>query len=201
VALLGHENLGSQFSVQQPEELSIRNGRYFTRASTKSALGGQSRMGGRLGASSDDGLGRRGIQGPSEERLKAASARSSVPLALRCRSSCRRETFRNRCRGSSECPRWPEVRRANCDHCEVRQAIASISAFAPFHNRAELEGIEMMEQLLGSIPQVAVFDTGFHHNLPPSAAVYPGLYEWLERGIRRYGFHGINHQDWAERTA
>jgi acetate kinase len=84
---------------------------------------------------------------------------------------------------------------------EVRQAIASVSAFAPLHNRAELEGIEMMEQLLGSVPQVAVFDTGFHHNLPLSAAVYPGPYDWFERGIRRYGFHGINHQYCAERAA
>jgi acetate kinase len=84
---------------------------------------------------------------------------------------------------------------------EVKQAIAEVSAFAPLHNHAELEGIEMMEQLLGGVPQVAVFDTGFHHNLPPAAAVYPGPYEWLARGIRRYGFHGINHQYCAERTA
>ena len=84
---------------------------------------------------------------------------------------------------------------------EVKQAIAGVSAFAPLHNRAELEGIEMMEQLLGSVPQLAVFDTGFHHNLPLAAAVYPGPYDWFERGIRRYGFHGINHQYCAERAA
>jgi len=48
---------------------------------------------------------------------------------------------------------------------------------------------------------VAVFDTGFHSRLPEPAAVYPGPYEWLAQGIRRYGFHGINHQYCAERTA
>ena len=84
---------------------------------------------------------------------------------------------------------------------EVKEAIASVSAFAPLHNRSELEGIEMMEQLLGSVPQIAVFDTGFHHSLPLAAAVYPGPYDWFSRGIRRYGFHGISHQYCAERSA
>jgi acetate kinase len=51
------------------------------------------------------------------------------------------------------------------------------------------------------VPQVAVFDTGFHHHMPLAAATYPGPYEWFEQGIRRYGFHGINHQYCAERTA
>jgi len=37
--------------------------------------------------------------------------------------------------------------------------------------------------------------------LPLSAAVYPGPYEWFEHGIRRYGFHGVNHQYCASRAA
>src|SRR5207245_1469273 len=44
-------------------------------------------------------------------------------------------------------------------------------------------------------------DTGFHSRLPEAAFVYPGPYEWLAQGIRRYGFHGINHQYCAERAA
>jgi acetate kinase len=83
----------------------------------------------------------------------------------------------------------------------VKRAIASVSEFAPLHNRAELEGIGIIEKLLGTVPQVAVFDTAFHHNLPLAAAVYPGPYAWFERGIRRYGFHGINHQYCAERAS
>jgi len=58
-----------------------------------------------------------------------------------------------------------------------------------------------LEELLGSIPQVAVFDTGFHRKIPSEAAVYPGPYQWFEQGIRRYGFHGINHQYCAARAA
>jgi len=84
---------------------------------------------------------------------------------------------------------------------EVKSAIARMSAFAPLHNRAELEGIDIIEKRLGAVLQVAVFDTGFHSRLPESAAAYPGPFEWLARGIRRYGFHGINHQYCAERAA
>jgi len=84
---------------------------------------------------------------------------------------------------------------------EVKSAIARMSVFAPLHNRAELEGIKIIEKRIGEVLQVAVFDTGFHSRLPEPAAVYPGPYEWLAQGIRRYGFHGINHQYCAERTA
>jgi len=83
----------------------------------------------------------------------------------------------------------------------VKSAIADVSAFAPLHNRAELEGMDLVEKLLGAVPQVAVFDTGFHRHMPLSAKTYPGPYEWFEQGIRRYGFHGINHQYCAERAA
>jgi acetate kinase len=84
---------------------------------------------------------------------------------------------------------------------EVKAGIAKVSAFAPLHNRAELEGMEITEKLLGAVPQVAVFDTGFHRRMPLAAAVYPGPYQWFENGIRRYGFHGVNHQYCAARAA
>ncbi len=83
----------------------------------------------------------------------------------------------------------------------LKTAIARMAAFAPLHNRAELEGIEIIARTFGPVPQVAVFDTGFHSRLPEAAFVYPGPYDWLAQGIRRYGFHGINHQYCAERAA
>jgi acetate kinase len=64
-----------------------------------------------------------------------------------------------------------------------------------------LEGIELIEKLLPGTRQIAVFDTGFHRTLPPEAKIYAGPYDWYERGIRRYGFHGINHEYCAHRTA
>jgi acetate kinase len=84
---------------------------------------------------------------------------------------------------------------------EVKGAIATLSALAPAHNPANLAGIEAIETILGDIPQVAVFDTAFHRQMPLAAAVYPIPYEWFERGIRRYGFHGISHQYCAHRAA
>jgi acetate kinase len=84
---------------------------------------------------------------------------------------------------------------------EVKAAIERMAEFAPLHNRAELDGIEMVERKCGAVPQVAIFDTAFHRQMPDAATVYPGPYEWLEQGICRFGFHGINHQYCAERAA
>jgi len=84
---------------------------------------------------------------------------------------------------------------------DVYSVIASVSAFAPLHIRAELEGVKIVEILRDDVPQMPVFDTGSHRQMPLSAAIYPGPYEWFEGGIRRYGFHGINHQYCAERAA
>ncbi len=91
---------------------------------------------------------------------------------------------------------------------EVRAAIAAQAEFAPSHNRLELAAIETMDRLLGnqmpgdrSARQIAVFDTAFHATIPPEAYVYPGPYEWVEKGIRRFGFHGISHAHAARRAA
>jgi acetate kinase len=84
---------------------------------------------------------------------------------------------------------------------EVKATIKRLSPLAPEHNPVQLEGIEAIEQELGGVPQVAVFDTAFHSQMPPEAAVYPIPYQWFARGIRRYGFHGTSHQYCARRTA
>ncbi|MGA7314434.1 MAG: acetate kinase [Silvibacterium sp.] len=84
---------------------------------------------------------------------------------------------------------------------EVRSAIADASTLAPLHIRAELEGMDIVESLLGAVRQIAVFDTGFHRQMPLYAQTYPGPYDWFKSGIRRYGFHGINHGYCAGRAA
>lgn len=84
---------------------------------------------------------------------------------------------------------------------DVKQTIARLCNLAPAHNPAAFAGIEAMEKTLGNIPQVAVFDTGFHSTLPDAAAIYPIPYNFAEKGIRRYGFHGISHQYCANRAA
>src|SRR5271155_2500936 len=94
----------------------------------------------------------------------------------------------------------PEHREPALLDAKVIAAIQAAAAFAPLHNQSELDGIAIAQKLIPAAPQVAVFDTGFHRTLAPAAYVYPGPYEWLAKGIRRYGFHGINHGYIAERA-
>jgi acetate kinase len=85
---------------------------------------------------------------------------------------------------------------------QVKSTIASLIPLAPTHNPANLEGIELIETLMGKhLPQFAVFDTAFHCRMPNAAAIYPGPYAWVEAGIRRHGFHGISHAYCADRAA
>ncbi|HLI71013.1 MAG TPA: acetate/propionate family kinase, partial [Ktedonobacteraceae bacterium] len=84
---------------------------------------------------------------------------------------------------------------------EVQNDLRQLVPFAPLHEPANLEGIQVIESLFGNVPQVAVFDTAYHSHMPLVAQVYPGPYAWFEQGIRRYGFHGISHQYCARRSA
>jgi acetate kinase len=84
----------------------------------------------------------------------------------------------------------------------VKAAVRSLSASAPLDNAAALEGVATAEALFGpAVPQVGVFDTAFHAGLPAAAHAYAGPREWLARGLRRFGFHGINHEYAAHRAA
>jgi len=95
----------------------------------------------------------------------------------------------------------PDFRQPTRVTPEVIAAILHLAEFAPLHNRAEVEGIRLIERVLGNVPQVAVFDTAFHRRMPEAATVYPGPYAWTEEGIQRYGFHGINHAYCSWRAA
>lgn len=84
---------------------------------------------------------------------------------------------------------------------EVKAKIKALGEIAPLHNPANLKGIETMEKLLLSVPQVAVFDTSFHQTLPTKAFIYGIPYEYYEKyGVRRYGFHGTSHKFVAEKA-
>ncbi|WP_254174495.1 acetate kinase [Planktothrix pseudagardhii] len=84
---------------------------------------------------------------------------------------------------------------------KVKETIQSLIPLAPTHNPAHLEGIEAVETLLGTVPQVAVFDTAFHRKMPDYATIYPIPYQYLQAGIKRYGFHGTSHKYCAKQTA
>jgi acetate kinase len=84
---------------------------------------------------------------------------------------------------------------------EVLNGIESCIDLAPLHNPTNLSGIRAMRELLGpQIPQVAVFDTAFHHSLDERSYLYAIPYHlYLRYRIRRYGFHGISHRYMAYR--
>lgn len=84
---------------------------------------------------------------------------------------------------------------------EVMAGIENCIDLAPLHNPTNLRGIRAMRDLLGpKIPQVAVFDTAFHHSLAEHSYLYAIPYHlYLRYRIRRYGFHGISHRYMAYR--
>ena len=79
---------------------------------------------------------------------------------------------------------------------EVLKGIQSCIDLAPLHNPSNIKGILAVREVLGeSMPQVAVFDTAFHHFLPEYAYMYAIPYHLYRRHrIRRYGFHGTSHR-------
>lgn len=77
---------------------------------------------------------------------------------------------------------------------DVIDAIEAAIDLAPLHNPPNLKGIKAAKEQLPTVPHVAVFDTAFHHSLPPEAYLYAipnRLYRRYK--IRKYGFHGISH--------
>lgn len=83
----------------------------------------------------------------------------------------------------------------------VLHGIEETIELAPLHNPHNLRGIEAARAALGSgVPQVAVFDTAFHHTLPEHAYLYAIPYPLYRRHkVRRYGFHGTSHRSIAYR--
>jgi acetate kinase len=79
---------------------------------------------------------------------------------------------------------------------DVWTALEKLIELAPLHNPHNLRGITAARAALGpGTPQVAVFDTAFHHSLPETAYLYAVPYQLYRRhGVRRYGFHGTSHR-------
>ncbi len=79
---------------------------------------------------------------------------------------------------------------------KVLEGIEECIDLAPLHNPNNIKGILAARVLFGkTIPQVAVFDTAFHHLIPEQAYLYAIPYHLYRRHrIRRYGFHGTSHR-------
>ncbi len=75
----------------------------------------------------------------------------------------------------------------------VVKGIERAIPLAPLHNPHNLKGYTVCRELFPQVPQVAVFDTAFHHTLPARAYLYGLPYDYYKRQrIRRYGFHGTS---------
>lgn len=78
---------------------------------------------------------------------------------------------------------------------EVIEKVVECIDLAPLHNPPNLAGVYAVRDLMGDIPQVAVFDTAFHQTMPAHAYMYGLPYSLYEKfAIRRYGFHGTSHR-------
>ncbi|WP_298548869.1 acetate kinase [uncultured Aquimarina sp.] len=84
---------------------------------------------------------------------------------------------------------------------EVKQKIEKLSALAPLHNPANLQGILVAEEIFKDAKQVAVFDTAFHQTMPVEAYKYAIPNVFLDKhDIRVYGFHGTSHKYVSEKA-
>jgi len=85
---------------------------------------------------------------------------------------------------------------------EVLKELRILIDLAPLHNPHNIRGIEACMKTLDGIPQVAVFDTAFHHRMPDYAYIYGLPYVFYTTyQIRRYGFHGMSHHFVSGRAA
>ncbi|MFM7635313.1 MAG: acetate/propionate family kinase [Cyanobacteriota bacterium] len=84
---------------------------------------------------------------------------------------------------------------------EVLAAIEALVPLAPLHNGPALAVMRCLTQWLPEAEQWACFDTAFHATIPPVHHTYALPLAWRQRGLRRFGFHGLNHQHVAETVA
>ena len=75
----------------------------------------------------------------------------------------------------------------------------TLCPLAPLHQPHNLAAIRAVEAVRPGLPQVACFDTGFHHAMPPVATRLALPRTFHDQGIRRYGFHGLSYDYIARR--
>jgi acetate kinase len=76
----------------------------------------------------------------------------------------------------------------------VLQALEMLVPLAPLHQPHNLEPVRIVRRRLPGLPQVACFDTAFHRGQPEIAQMFAIPREMRQRGVRRYGFHGLSYE-------
>ncbi|MEZ5364244.1 MAG: acetate/propionate family kinase [Bryobacterales bacterium] len=76
---------------------------------------------------------------------------------------------------------------------EMLAELERLQPFDPEHLPAEIRLIRALDERLGSVPQVACFDTAFHREMPRVAQLLAIPRRYEAQGVRRYGFHGLSY--------
>ena len=76
----------------------------------------------------------------------------------------------------------------------VRQQLQTFIKLAPLHMPHNLAAIDALQEQRPALPQVACFDTAFHHSMSWNEQHYALPHEWFDKGVRRYGFHGLSYE-------
>lgn len=85
---------------------------------------------------------------------------------------------------------------------KVEAVVEEFCEKAPLHNPHNLHGIRACQALMKDTPQVAVFDSAHHWDIPDHAYTYALPYKYYEKyGIRKYGFHGITFKYMSREAA
>jgi acetate kinase len=84
---------------------------------------------------------------------------------------------------------------------ELLDELHRISPYDPDHLPGEIELIETFRQRHPKLPQVACFDTAFHHTMPRVAKLLPIPRRFDAKGVQRYGFHGLSYAYLMEELA
>ncbi len=87
-------------------------------------------------------------------------------------------------------PKYSEPQRITREMVEYLRAL---SPFDPEHLPEEIELTEAVFRRFPDLPQIACFDTAFHHDLPRVAQLLPIPRRYAAQGVRRYGFHGLSY--------
>lgn len=76
----------------------------------------------------------------------------------------------------------------------IMKELEALTPLAPLHQRHSLAPVRIVTDVRPGLPQVACFDTAFHHTMPPVAARYALPRALEDEGVRRYGFHGLSYE-------
>jgi acetate kinase len=83
----------------------------------------------------------------------------------------------------------------------VLQAMTDYNGLAPAHNPPYITGIKLFAQRMPAVPLIGLFETAFHQFAPEAVMRYAVPENWVQIGVRRWGFHGASHKFIAERSA